>query len=107
MRAANQYGNLAVLSWAEALWVGPNLHNASHERFNIDKIVTGVAGASFSILRNMSFFETLRTTPPCAMFVNNSELDPGTALRNSALQGAYMILAARVLGLDLRADVRL
>jgi 3-hydroxypropanoate dehydrogenase len=33
------------------------------------------------------------------MFVNNPQLIQETALRNS-LQGAYMILAARALGLD-------
>ena len=34
------------------------------------------------------------------MFVNNPQLIRETALRNSTLQGAYMILAARALGLD-------
>jgi len=34
------------------------------------------------------------------MFVNNPQLIQETALRNSTLQGAYMILAARALGLD-------
>jgi 3-hydroxypropanoate dehydrogenase len=34
------------------------------------------------------------------MFVKNPQLIQETALRNSTLQGAYMILAARVLGLD-------
>jgi 3-hydroxypropanoate dehydrogenase len=32
--------------------------------------------------------------------VNNPQLIQETALRNSTLQGAYMILAARALGLD-------
>src|SRR6266700_3583363 len=41
------------------------------------------------------------TTPPCAIcFVKNPQLIQETALRNSTLQGAYMILAARALGLD-------
>jgi len=34
------------------------------------------------------------------MFVNNPHLIQETALRNSTLQGAYLILAARALGLD-------
>ena len=34
------------------------------------------------------------------MFVKNPQLVQETALRNSTLQGAYMILAARALGLD-------
>ncbi len=34
------------------------------------------------------------------MFVKNPQLIQETALRNSTLQGAYMILAARALGLD-------
>src|SRR5579863_2664682 len=34
------------------------------------------------------------------MFVDNPQLIQETALRNSTLQGAYMILAARALGLD-------
>jgi 3-hydroxypropanoate dehydrogenase len=34
------------------------------------------------------------------MFVNNPQLIEETAKRNSALQGAYMIIAARALGLD-------
>jgi 3-hydroxypropanoate dehydrogenase len=35
-----------------------------------------------------------------AKFANNPQLIQETALRNSTLQGAYMILAARALGLD-------
>ncbi|MEQ1573248.1 MAG: malonic semialdehyde reductase [Vicinamibacterales bacterium] len=35
-----------------------------------------------------------------AMFANNPELTRETAERNSALQGAYFMLAARALGLD-------
>jgi 3-hydroxypropanoate dehydrogenase len=34
------------------------------------------------------------------MFMNNPQLIEETAKRNSALQGAYMIIAARALGLD-------
>ncbi|MBL8390954.1 MAG: nitroreductase family protein, partial [Candidatus Accumulibacter sp.] len=34
------------------------------------------------------------------MFAANAELAASTALRNGTLQGAYLILAARALGLD-------
>jgi 3-hydroxypropanoate dehydrogenase len=34
------------------------------------------------------------------MFVNNAGLAAATAMRNGSLQGAYLILAARALGLD-------
>ena len=33
-------------------------------------------------------------------FVNNAELRQASAFRNSSLQGAYFIIAARALGLD-------
>jgi 3-hydroxypropanoate dehydrogenase len=35
-----------------------------------------------------------------ALFANNLELADATAKRNSTLQGAYLIIAARALGLD-------
>ena len=35
-----------------------------------------------------------------AMYANNAVLSEQTAFRNSSLQGAYLILAARSLGLD-------
>lgn len=34
------------------------------------------------------------------MFINNSQLAGSTAFRNGTLQGAYLIMAARALGLD-------
>jgi len=51
------------------------------------------------------FFEQLpKLFPPMpnarAMFENNAELADITAFRNGTLQGAYLILAARALGLD-------
>lgn len=51
------------------------------------------------------FFEQLPTLfPPMPtareMFANNAALAESTAFRNSSLQGAYLILAARALGLD-------
>jgi len=57
------------------------------------------------IAYDLRFYDNLpRLFPHCPamrdMFVNNPQLIQETALRNSTLQGAYMILAARALGLD-------
>jgi 3-hydroxypropanoate dehydrogenase len=51
-----------------------------------------------------AFYEHLPTQFPALpvardMFANNAELSADTATRNSALQGAYLIMAARALGL--------
>ncbi len=51
------------------------------------------------------FFEQLDTQFPAVpgiggMFAHNPALAQETALRNSSLQGAYLIIAARMLGLD-------
>ncbi len=51
------------------------------------------------------FFEQLpKLFPPIPnardMFANNTALADSTAFRNSSMQGAYLILAARALGLD-------
>jgi 3-hydroxypropanoate dehydrogenase len=52
----------------------------------------------------MEFYENLpRLFPQADMrqyFVGNTKLTEETAFRNSSLQGAYFILAARSLGLD-------
>ena len=52
----------------------------------------------------MQFYEKLPHLFPHAdarsWFVGNPELIQSTAFRNSSLQGAYLILAARALGLD-------
>ena len=51
------------------------------------------------------FFDHLPKLMPAfdarPMFANNKELAEVTAFRNSSLQGAYLILAARALGLDI------
>lgn len=53
---------------------------------------------------DMAFYDRLPELYPHApardWFVGNPELIQATALRNASLQGAYMILAARALGLD-------
>jgi 3-hydroxypropanoate dehydrogenase len=61
--------------------------------------VTAIVG------HDMHFYENLpRLFPPIAgardMFANNASLADITAFRNGTLQGAYLILAARALGLD-------
>lgn len=53
---------------------------------------------------DMEFYEQLPKLFPHvdarSWFVGNEKLIESTALRNSSLQGAYLILAARALGLD-------
>jgi len=53
---------------------------------------------------DMAFYEQLPRLFPHAdakaWFVGNDALIEGTAFRNSSLQGAYLMLAARALGLD-------
>ena len=70
---------------------------------NVDKVlsapVTAIIGADFH------FYEQLPELFPHApgfkdMFEQSPELTETTARRNSSLQGAYLILAARSLGLD-------
>jgi 3-hydroxypropanoate dehydrogenase len=46
------------------------------------------------------FPELWTVSDPREMFENNQALRDSTAFRNGALQGAYLILAARALGLD-------
>ena len=69
---------------------------------NVDK--TMAAPATAIIAWDMEFFEHLpRLFPQADMrqyFVGNTKLTEETAFRNSSLQGAYFILAARALGLD-------
>jgi 3-hydroxypropanoate dehydrogenase len=52
-----------------------------------------------------AFYENLSTLfpyieSPESRFVNNPMLSESTAFRNSSLQGGYLIMAARALGLD-------
>lgn len=53
---------------------------------------------------DMAFFDQLPTLFPHAdarsWFVGNQAMIDATAFRNSSLQGAYLIIAARALGLD-------
>jgi 3-hydroxypropanoate dehydrogenase len=70
---------------------------------NVEKVlrapVTAIVGY------DLRFYEQLPRLFPHApgyrdMFANSPELCETTGLRNSSLQGAYLILAARALGLD-------
>jgi 3-hydroxypropanoate dehydrogenase len=54
---------------------------------------------------DLRFYEKLAKLAPQNpslrdLFANNPELAEATAKRNSTLQGAYLIVAARILGLD-------
>lgn len=72
-------------------------------RGNQDK--TRSAPVTLIVAADMQFHRHLPTQFPANpgaadMFKSNPELNEVTALRNSTLQGAYLILAARMLGLD-------
>ena len=69
---------------------------------NIEK--TQSAPVTAIIAQDMEFYEKLPKLFPAAdarsWFVGNSSLIESTASRNSSLQGAYFMLAARAVGLD-------
>lgn len=69
---------------------------------NVDK--TRAAPVTVIIAMDMEFYEKLPTLAPAvdarSWFVGNQPLIDRTAQRDSTLQGAYLILAARALGLD-------
>src|SRR5260221_4302547 len=69
---------------------------------NVEK--TRTAPVTAIIAYDTEFFEALPRLFPFAdfrpYFASNPKLAAETAQRNSALQGAYLILAARALGLD-------
>ena len=69
---------------------------------NVDK--TTQAPLAVIIGMDMKFYETLPRIFPhydsSSWFIGRPEKIYATALRNSSLQGAYLMLAARVLGLD-------
>jgi 3-hydroxypropanoate dehydrogenase len=70
---------------------------------NVDKVMT--APVTAIIAYDLLFFEKLPALFPHAPamrdnFARNPQLVEVTARRNSSLQGAYLILAARALGLD-------
>jgi len=70
---------------------------------NVDK--TMAAPVTVIVAYDLKFYDKLPKLFPQYpamrdMFVNNPQLIEETARRNSALQGGYMIVAARALGLD-------
>ncbi|MET3117795.1 3-hydroxypropanoate dehydrogenase [Undibacterium sp. GrIS 1.8] len=69
---------------------------------NVDK--TKAAPVTAIIGMDMAFYEQLPKLFPHAdarsWFVGNQGLIDATAFRNSSLQGAYLMLAARAIGLD-------
>ena len=69
---------------------------------NLDKVKAAPVTAIFGM--DMAFYDMLPRlfphTDARAWFVGNQELVNTTAMRNSSLQGAYFMLAARALGLD-------
>jgi 3-hydroxypropanoate dehydrogenase len=70
---------------------------------NIDKTMS--APVTVIVAYDLLFYQKLPTLFPHApgmrdLFLTNPQLVETTARRNSSLQGAYMMLAARALGLD-------
>jgi len=67
---------------------------------NIDKVMP--ASVTAIIAHDLKFYERLEefSGKPGDRFAKNTEEAASTAFRNSSLQGAYFILAARALGLD-------
>ena len=70
---------------------------------NVEKTMT--APVTVIVAYDLKFYEQLPKLFPQSpgmvkLFEDNSELVEATAKRNSSLQGAYLILAARALGLD-------
>lgn len=65
---------------------------------------TLAAGVTVIVAHDTRFYEHLPTQFPAydakPIFENSAEAAQATAFRNSSLQGAYLILAARALGLD-------
>lgn len=100
---------------------GPTSANASPARFvfvkspearatlkdtlapgNVDKTMS--APVTVIVAQDMAFYDKLPELFPHAdarsWFVGNDALIESTAFRNATLQGAYLIMAARALGLD-------
>ena len=70
---------------------------------NVEKTMT--APVTVIVAYDLKFYEQLPRLFPqspgmATLFASNPELVQATAKRNSSLQGAYLIMAARALGLD-------
>jgi 3-hydroxypropanoate dehydrogenase len=103
-----------------AKW-GPTSANSSPMRIVFvksnsakEKLMTALTGSNVEQVRaapvtaivayDQKFYDQLPTLFPAfdarSLFASNPSLSEQTAFRNSSLQGAYFILAARALGLD-------
>jgi 3-hydroxypropanoate dehydrogenase len=91
----------ARLLWCESADAKEKLAALASDN-NKDKIKK--APVTVIIGMDMEFYEQLpELFPPAdakSWFVGNQALSDATAFRNSSLQGAYFIMAARALGLD-------
>jgi 3-hydroxypropanoate dehydrogenase len=69
---------------------------------------TMAAAVTVIVAQDTQFYEHLPEQFPAydakPLFVANAAMAEATAFRNSSLQGAYLILAARSLGLDIGAQ---
>lgn len=69
---------------------------------NVDQTMS--APVTVIVATDTRFYEHLPTMFPAydaqALFAGNAELATSTAFRNGTLQGAYLMIAARALGLD-------
>ncbi len=91
----------ARLVWCESADAKAQLASCASGT-NADKIK--MAPVTVIIAMDMAFYDHLPTLFPPAdarsWFAGNDALIAATAFRNSSLQGAYFIMAARALGLD-------
>lgn len=94
-----QPGHYVVVKSAEAKKrLNPALSPGNQEK-------TMSAPATIIVANDMQFYKNMPTQFPAnpnaqSMFEDNKELAQQTAFRNGTLQGGYLILAARMLGLD-------
>ncbi len=120
--AATEVSDVTIQAIYDLLRWGPTSANCSPARFffiksqeakeklkpalssgNVDKVMT--APVTAIIAYDSQFYERLPELFPHApeaknWFTSSAEMAEETAFRNSTLQGAYLIIAARALGLD-------
>ncbi len=86
-----------VVSEKERMRLKPCLHNDNILK-TMSAPVTAIIGSDQNFYERLG--ELFPHTNARSWFVGNDSLIDSTAFRNSSLQGAYFILAARALGLD-------
>ncbi|GAB4143342.1 MAG: malonic semialdehyde reductase [Sphingomonadales bacterium] len=120
--AATEVSDVTIQAIYDLLRWGPTSANCSPARFffiksqdakeklkpalssgNVEKVMT--APVTAIIAYDSQFYERLPELFPHApeaknWFTSSAEMAEETAFRNSTLQGAYLIIAARALGLD-------